>query len=190
MNKKTIITLISISIFTSGCANQQTKKSNIETVKENKQIEQHIEENDNKNSMDIVKESNVKDRKIKEVFWGQWVIKKQLAYGVVGTFDDEDIKKIIGKKLSFSKEKASCFGDNISYLNDLAKNPVYKKSNLSKGDFELDNRITFEKLAIKGDYITEVTVNDSQDRGCVFYIKDNTTLILYGGGVYFQLNRA
>lgn len=133
--------------------------------------------------------SNEQDNEPKEIFFGQWVIKKQVAYGPVGTFNSDDIKGMIGKNLSFSREKASCFGDQVSNLSDIAKNPVYKESIISKSDFETDNRITFDKLGIKSDSITQVIINDSKGNGCLFFIKDINTLILFGGGVYLELDR-
>lgn len=162
MNKKILlITLVSCCIFMAGCGNKQVKQ--VPTV-----INQP-----------------------EETFYGQWYIKKLIAYGPVGTYSDDDIKKILGKKLSFSTEKASCFGDQIKDLNDVAINPVYKKTVVSKSDFAKGyrNRRTFDDLDIKSDSIIEVTAVDLKNNGCLFYIKDDNTLILYGGGAYFELAR-
>ncbi|MEA4825527.1 MAG: hypothetical protein VB130_02655 [Clostridium sp.] len=37
--------------------------------------------------------------------------------------------------------------------------------------------------------ITEIDAADAKGNGCIFFIKDNNTLILYGGGVYLELNK-
>ncbi|MEG6586762.1 hypothetical protein [Dendrosporobacter sp. 1207_IL3150] len=126
-----------------------------------------------------------------EIFYGQWVIKKVAAYGPVGTYSKEDVEKIVGKRLSFSKEKASCFGDDIKYLNDVVVAPIYERTIISKSDFATENRNrpTFEDLGIKNDSVTRINVSDSKSTRCVFYIKDNSTLILYGGGTFFELSR-
>ena len=123
-----------------------------------------------------------------EKFFGKWIIKKELAFGPVGTFSNDDIKGMIGKILIFSKENASCFGDQVSNLINIAANPTYKKSVVSKKDFESNYRVTFDKLGIKYESITEVNVNDSKGNECVFFIKDDS-LIIYGGGVFFELDR-
>ena len=125
----------------------------------------------------------------KEIFYGQWVIKQVLAYGPVGTYSSEDANSILGKILSFSENKASCFGDQPSDIDQLATNPVYKKTIISKSDFAANYRITFDKLGIKADSISELTVSDSKGNGCTFFIKDDNTLIIYGGGTYFELIR-
>lgn len=126
-----------------------------------------------------------------ETFYGRWVIKKLIVYGPVGTYIIDDVKNILGRELSFSAEKASCFGDQINDLDDVAVNPVYKKTVVSRSDFATGyrNRLTFDSLGIKSDSTTEISAVDSKDKGCVFYIKDDNILILYGGGAYFELDR-
>jgi len=124
-----------------------------------------------------------------ESYFGQWIIKKKLAYGRVGVYGDDAINSMIGKEMSFSKEKSSCFGDNISYLNSTAYNPKYEKVVLSESKFEQENNVTFDQLGIKTEYIIKVNASDSKFNGCTFYIKDDNTLILVGGGVYLELDR-
>ncbi|SHJ32042.1 bla regulator protein blaR1 [Clostridium cavendishii DSM 21758] len=139
------------------------------------------------------KDKNVvsKSTSNKEIFFGNWIITKHLASGPVTALSDNDINNVIGKKLSFSEEKSSCFGEDISSLNNIINNPVYKKSIISKDNFAAGyrQRLTFEKLGISSDSITDVTVTDQNENSCYFFIKDNNTLILSSGGVYFQLNR-
>ncbi|MGH4122725.1 MAG: hypothetical protein ACREV6_07335 [Clostridium sp.] len=125
-----------------------------------------------------------------EIFYGQWVIEKPLAYGKVGTYGSDNITQLIGRKLSFSKEKATCFGDTIKDLDNVVINPLYKKTVVSKVDFDVDNPgITFDKLGIKTDSIIRIQTTDSKGNGCTFFIKDNNTLILSGGMTFFKLVR-
>jgi hypothetical protein len=126
---------------------------------------------------------------VEEPYLGQWQIKKELAFAPASTYSNDDIKAMIGKKLTFSKESATCFGDNIEYLNNTAVNPTYKKTVISKTDFQTNNRVTFERLGITGDSITQIDAADAEGNGSTFFIKDNNTLILSGGGVYFELTR-
>ncbi|MCM1991825.1 hypothetical protein [Oceanirhabdus seepicola] len=134
-------------------------------------------------------ESNV--NKNEEIYLGDWRIKKVLASGRGTTYSSDDINYILNKVLYFSKEEASCFGDDIIYLDMVAKNPVYSKSVISKEDFESGWRhyVLFEDLGIQRDSITEINASDSKGNGSILYIKDSNTMILYGGGVFFELER-
>ncbi|MFL0268096.1 hypothetical protein [Candidatus Clostridium radicumherbarum] len=183
-----LIMMISASIL--GCTNQQslkvvnetsTSKSNSSETNKTVQTQQMAKAPSTDNSKDI--------KVAEETFYGHWQIEKVLAYGPVGTYSNDDIKTIIGKELTFSKDSASCFGDQVDSLNNTALNPVYKKSVIFKNDFESSNRMTFDKLGIKGDSITEIDAADAKGNGCTFFIKDNNTLILFGGGAYFELIR-
>ena len=125
----------------------------------------------------------------KEVFYGDWIIKKLAAYGTVGTYTSEDVKALQGKSLRFSSAEATCFGDQASTLANVVTNPVYKKTTISKSDFETNYRVTFDKLGVTATAISQVTVTDSKGNGCTFFIKDTNTLILYGGGTFLELAR-
>ncbi len=123
------------------------------------------------------------------IFFGEWVISKVVAYGQVGTYSEEDTKKLIGKSLSFSKNSVTCFGDSPETLNQTAKNPIYEINDVSMTDFTADYRMTFEMLGLEGDRVTEVGAYDASGNGCTFLIKNDKSLILIGGGTYFELLR-
>ncbi|QAA30360.1 hypothetical protein [Clostridium manihotivorum] len=134
------------------------------------------------------KTNNTNDTK--EGFYGQWVISKLVTNSAVGSYSDDDINKIIGNTLIFSKDQSSSFGDDISDMNDTIRNPIYKSSVISNKDFQINYNIPFDKLGVKGTSITEITVlNSNNTCSCTFYIKDNDTLILYGGGSFFELHK-
>lgn len=126
-----------------------------------------------------------------EEFYGEWVISKVAKSGKVSAYGNDEInKKIIGHQLIFSKEKSSCFGDDISYLNKVVNNPIYKKVAISNSDFEMYYRTTLNSFEIKSDSVINIDVTDLNDNiKCTFFIKDNNTLILFGGGTFFELNR-
>jgi hypothetical protein len=97
---------------------------------------------------------------------------------------------MVGKKLSFSKEQSSCFGDNTSYLNDTVKNTTYKKSVITSDEFLKDWRVPISTLTINSNTVTEIEIVDAKKiPACTFFIKDDNTLILYGGGTFFELSR-
>ncbi|MDF2941287.1 MAG: peptidase BlaR1 [Herbinix sp.] len=124
-----------------------------------------------------------------EVFYGDWVINSVLAYGSAGTYSKEDAESLVGKSLSFSADKATCFGDEPSYLRKVATNPEYLATEITSSDFVTNYRMTFDKLGLEGDTVTEITAVDSERNGCTFFVKDKDTLIVYGGGTYFELVR-
>ncbi|MBN1052380.1 hypothetical protein DV092_10075 [Clostridium botulinum] len=118
------------------------------------------------------------------------VIEKVGGYGNVETYSDDDMKKIVGKKLSFSKEQSSCLGDDVSYLNDTVKNPTYKKSVITSDEFLSNWLVAISTLTINSNTLTKFEVNDAKNLpACTFFIKDDNTLVLYGGGTFFELIR-
>lgn len=146
-----------------------------------------------KSSTDITNKTNNSSEENQpeqsETYYGKWLIKKQLVYGPVGTYSNDDIKKMLGKKLSYSNEKAM-------YETNTCEKPAYKKSTISQTDFEASNKVKFSNLGITNNSIVQVIVySDSSYKniwngtGCTFYIKDQNTLILFDGGVYFELDR-
>jgi hypothetical protein len=207
MNKKLLlIALISMSIFAAGCTNQKTKEAQNQSDNNTQIKTENTEKQASKDSSTANKSNTVianptpnnsattnstgTVKQPQETFYGQWVIKKPLAYGRVGTYGSDNTAQLIGRNLSFSKEKATCFGDAIQALDNVVISPVYKKIVVSKVDFETANpTVTFDKLGIKADSIIQVDIVDSKYNGCTFFIKDNNTLILYGGGTFFELVR-
>ncbi len=155
--------------------------------------------NDKDNNKDINKDNEVDPTKndsstsepseSKEVFYGEWVIQKVLAYGSAGTYSTESAESLLGKNLIFSEDKASNFGDEPSAISKIATNPIYKKTLVSKDEFITNYRMSLDKLGISSDSASEITVSDSKGTVSTFFIKDDNTLIIYGGGTYFELLR-
>lgn len=185
--KVLLITLITASIFVAGCSNKQT------TQPVSKNMSFKVNSNSSSNSNTTVNsntENNAATVQNEESFYGQWVIEKAVGYCRAGTYSSDDIKKIIGKKLSFSKEQSSCFGDDASYLNNTVKNPTYKKSVITADQFLDGWRVSISTLTINSNAVTQIQINDEKNfPACTFFIKDNNTLILYGGGTFFELSR-
>lgn len=124
-----------------------------------------------------------------EGFLGDWTINLVSAYGAAGTYGREDAESLIGKTMSFSADRASCFGDQASDIEKMAKNPAYSITNISAENFLSDYRMTFDSLGITTDSVVQVSAADSEGNGCTFLIKDKDTLIVYGGGTFFELVR-
>lgn len=173
-----LITLIALSIIITGCYGGRQIK-NDEMAPQAKQ--QYSSTNDT--------ESIILDQ-TPQKFFGQWVITKHLANSRITAYSSDDIKKFLGRKASFSTEKAIFFRGH-SGLDEVIINPIYKKKLISEGDFEFRTKtLTLAKLGITSDPAQEIEVsNEKKTKGCGFFIKDNDTLILADGGVYFELKR-
>ncbi|WP_315082028.1 hypothetical protein [uncultured Clostridium sp.] len=173
--------------------NSSAKNTDSSTKKDNTANKVNSNNNNKSNSNTAVNnrsENNATKVQNEESFYGQWVIEKVVGYGKVGTYSDDDIKKIVGKKLSFSKEQSNCFGDDASYLSDTVKNPTYKKSVITSDEFLSNWLVPLSTLTINSNTVTEIEVNDAKNLPvCTFFIKDNNTLILYGGGTFFELRK-
>ncbi|MBL4932171.1 hypothetical protein [Clostridium paridis] len=208
--KKKIITilLVVVSAFSVACGNKkdegaQVSKENNQSVsqtnnKENSSAEEAksntIDSSNNNKALNSVKNTSSQStsNKQEEKFYGNWVAKKKLGFAKVSAFSNEDVDKIIGMKFSFSKESASCFRDSLDSMKDVAANPKYTKRILNEDDLWNDYRINLKlkDLGIENGTITEVQAQDASGKGCTFFIKDDNTLILNGGGVLIELNRA
>ena len=123
-----------------------------------------------------------------ESFYGEWIINQVQAYGV-GTYSSEDAESLLGKSLTFTAIKASYFGDQPSDIEKVATNPIYTETIISQSDFVANYHISFDLLGIKAPFITAINVSDSNGHVSTFFIKDDNTLIIFGGGTYFELIR-
>jgi len=189
--KRTFISLFLIAVLIIIITACKGKSAVIDTsqtgglVKDNNNITNSSTDITSKDNTPVIE--NQSDQK--ETYYGEWSINKQIAHGPVSTYSNEDIKKMLGKKLSYSNEKAM-------YETNTCEKPAYKKSTISRADFEASNKVKFSNLGIMNNSIVQVTVytdNSYKDiwngNGCIFYIKDQNTLILFDGGIYFELGR-
>ena len=124
-------------------------------------------------------------------YYGKWSVSEKLTDAPMGDYSDDDLPIIKNAILSFSKESASCFGDQMSSLSETVSNPDYKTQNMSKEDFESMMGETFDAVGRKGDSITQITVINSPDSntGIVFYIVDKDVLLANSVGTFFLLKR-
>lgn len=122
------------------------------------------------------------------VYYGDWIINQVQAFGI-GTFSGKDAESLIGKSLSFTADKSSRFGDQLSDIGKVADNPTYTEAIIAESDFVANYRIPFNNLGIKADAVMEVSVSNSEGPISTFFVKDDNTLIIFGGGTYFELVR-
>lgn len=124
-----------------------------------------------------------------EVFFGEWTITRVVTSLSAGTYSKEDINNIIGKKMIFSKEKASSFGDNLESYDVEVNYPIYEKTLRSKEYFLTNWKIGFKQLGIICDSILEINVKGSSQGGCTLFLKEDGTMLVYGGGSFFELKK-
>ena len=122
-----------------------------------------------------------------ESYYGEWIINQVQAYGI-GTYSVEDAESLLGKSLIYTADKASHFGDNPSDIVKVATNPIYTETIIPESDFVEKYRIPFDLLGLKAP-IREINVSDSKGHVSTFFINDDNTLIISGGGTYFELIR-
>ena len=70
----------------------------------------------------------------------------------------------------------------------MTTNPIYTETIIPESDFVEKYRIPFDLLGLKAP-IKEINVSDSKGYVATFFIKDDNTLIIFGGGTYFELIR-
>lgn len=121
-------------------------------------------------------------------FYGEWIIKRAIAYGKVTAYDEQDIEKLLGKKITYLPNRAS-------FENDVLIHPYFLVSRESKDEFFVNSNVTFEQLGVTANSITRVRIYTNKEHtkpwfstGGIFYT-DNNILIMYDGGVYFALER-
>lgn len=153
------------------------------TSNEDDQIKQEDEKADQTKEERAEEDAN----KDNQPYYGDWVISKVIAFGQVGTYSKEDTDQLIGKTLTFAKDSATRFGDDASVINNTMTNPTYTIETLTSEQFIEQNRMTFDMLGIKEDKVKQVLVQDSDGNTTIFLIKNENTLILIGGGTYFEL---
>lgn len=115
----------------------------------------------------------------------------KLSDAPLGDLGEGDLSTITGSSLSFSKDSASCFGDQLDSLGQTVSNPEYVTTTISRSDFESMTGETFDTIGRKGSNITQVVVNNSEgvNDGIVFYVIDDNTLLANSLGTFFILNR-
>lgn len=200
MKKKILLFLVIIPAFLLiGCRNisqssQDAKSnSNVSIKKDNKVIIKvpKVTVKNKKTKVSYVKSSeSLENKNAQENFYGNWMISKLLATGPVLDHDISELKAIIGKQITYSK-------DYVKYDTNTYYTPFYKRTIENKYDFESGNRVMFKQLDFDGENIVKVNIytdsqykNDLNSIGNVFYINDDNSLILYAMGGYFKLTKA
>ncbi|MEL7563956.1 MAG: hypothetical protein AAGU27_03640 [Dehalobacterium sp.] len=131
----------------------------------------------------IQKNSNSKEQK---AYYCEWSIAKVLTYGTAGTYSKEDAEKLVGKNLSFSVDEAKIFTDQPSDTATVIKKPNYEEVTISRSDFLTNFGMSFDKLGIDTDSVTELIIS-GLDASAILLIKDSDSMILVAGGTCFEL---
>lgn len=194
-----------LTLFVSGCSNISKVPSGTRSSRANELGNSVKTSNDKPLDVDANLQNNTTDgadnnseyqeiinnNQITEDFYGKWIIKRQVAFGRISSLSDEEINNFIGKRIEYSRYKAS-------FEDDICNNPLYKKSTLSEKDFFDNSGYTrFDRLGLQGNNVVMVEVFNGKDDfsyywhgiGGKFFIKDKNTLIVNWGGVFFEMTR-
>jgi hypothetical protein len=188
---KILLMVVVCFIGLTGCSRQTQNEDITATPEITESPEVSETENDSDIEAEPTQSAQVTPDVVEQeqvVYFGEWVINQVLAYGV-GTYSTEDAESLIGKSLSYTEDQANFFTDELTDIEKIAKNPVYTETISSESDFIVNYRMSFDNLGIEADSITEINVTDSNGYVCTFFMKDDNTLILVGGGTYFELVR-
>lgn len=189
-NLLSIVLIISIgAVGLTGCSliTNDKKGNNIESnnTDTNENVTDPTTDN---NTVNTGKDETEQGDSNKVDYNGEWIIKQVQAYGV-GTYSTEEIDGLIGQSVLYNPNQASYFTDQISDFGKVSTSPVYTNKDYTAEEFVNNYRIPLDNLGMEGEFITEVTVKDADNFVSTFFIKDENTLILLGGGTYFELIR-
>ncbi|MEN8907132.1 MAG: hypothetical protein ABF289_14330 [Clostridiales bacterium] len=172
MKKLILILVILIGINLVSCKNNTTTK---DTNKEK--------------LVNRAESRNTPANKENNPVFGKWSIKGVVAYSPVSTYGEEDIKSIEGRELTFTKENANCFGDDVGYLDIIMDNPKYETTDIDNNKFFDYYKIELKDIDITASSVKKVNISNDQVDTTELLIKDENTLILIGGGVFIELIR-
>jgi hypothetical protein len=124
---------------------------------------------------------------IENLYLKEWKIKKLFYLTDKPVYTVDEIDAVIGKKVLFSKEKATTFGSKLETLDNYILNPVYKQKVISMQEFQNTYKIPFKNLNLETIDIMQIEASDSKGNECVFMIKNEKTLFFIGGGILLEL---
>ncbi|MCK4261462.1 MAG: hypothetical protein KAX49_21015 [Halanaerobiales bacterium] len=189
MNKKNMIVLCfcRLIVFNIGCSSKlvedNSKEENL-ILDNREEISQNDSTSNTPMSISLSEQESINQ---KNEYFGEWVVIKEVASGLVLAVSDDEIKNLIGKTLIFSKEKAK-FG------NQIMDNPQYEETYMTNEKFVEWHNLNLLNIDIYEQRVKQVEIYSKNKEywysfGGSFYIKDKETLIVYWKGVYMELNR-
>jgi hypothetical protein len=209
--KKTILFLsISIFIFTTACANQDTQNdlntssqnSDLETETSNNTEETNTNnENDNiNNNTDNTEETNTNNENdntnnntdnstTEKSYYGNWTIESFITSGSVSTYGEDEISQVLGREFIIKEDECTNFGDSPSYVNETIESPIYKELDFNGLEFEEYFNISPTLIGLDTDNLGVMQVYENDSNKFNFFIVTSDMLILNGGGAYFKLTR-
>ena len=127
-----------------------------------------------------------------KIYYGEWVINKNITpKGIPSIYGNEDIDKMIGKKIIYAKETASY--DDKEY-----KKIFYKKSVVPNNELIYMMNVFYKDIGIDAEECTiidlycdkNLTEEWEEPIGSTFIIKDENTLVVWGCGIFLELKRS
>lgn len=126
---------------------------------------------------------------LQPIYYGKWVVTRDVATSHIFGLSDEEIKAFFQKELYFAKNVAKFDQDK-----NVCKNPLYTQRILTADGFWDEFRAQIKNLGINADQVTFYTICSKPDEdwdsfGEFFIVKDKNTLIAFWQGVFFELKR-
>lgn len=125
----------------------------------------------------------------REVFYGEWLVTRVVAWGKVNIYGWEGIDNLVGQKITYRSKQVS-LGD------DVCSDPQYVTVSMSRQEWEKGIYISFNQMGIDADSAAMIEVFTDQAHkeswdsvGNAFFIKDENTLLAIHGGVCLELSR-
>ena len=126
-------------------------------------------------------------------FYGKWSISKSVASNSVTLLSNDDISKIIGQSIEFSPSY-------INYNNKKYLNVKYNNESISNTEFQSGFKgVSFNDLGIQSNIVNSISLESYDNmieddevngiQGLTLYKKSKNTIILYKGGVFFELHK-
>lgn len=121
------------------------------------------------------------------VYFGTWVIKKQIPTPNVSALSPEQINSYLGQEISVSEKQIVTSQGTIA-------NPVYAENTLTNDVLYANWRIQLSNLGIRDNTVTEIDVVNYQHEtenglGSGFILTNDNRLYTNIGGVFFELGR-
>lgn len=118
-----------------------------------------------------------------ETFYGSWQIDATITTLPVSSLSVEDLESRLGVILTY--EETLCTAGDI-----ILDSPDYQQSKLSDEQFAYDySGLTLVDIGMSSGEVSAISIENSSDIGNVFFIKDDTTLIIYYEGAFFAAIR-
>ncbi len=119
-----------------------------------------------------------------KLYYGTWNVTSNTYFAPVSALSPEEVTQLQGTTITYEENR-------LLWNGEVCDAPSYQENIETIEDFGLDynNHLTFSDLGLTGSEATAVMVDNWDDFGNYFYVKDENTLIISYNGVFFEASR-